>query len=120
MLKPIEAVTAWLDLASPIAWRRPNGSAGRSVRSSGRPQKPGAGTRRMTASEAQTRIRIATAADAPIFGQLLHAFNAEFGEPEPTAGVIAERAAPLIESGELTVLFAGGRPDGFAQHRRRT
>ena len=43
----------------------------------------------MTASEAQTRIRIATAADAPIFGQLLHAFNAEFGEPEPTAGVIA-------------------------------
>jgi hypothetical protein len=33
--------------------------------------------------------------------------------------VIAERAAPLIESGEVTVLFAGGGPDGFTQLRFR-
>jgi GNAT superfamily N-acetyltransferase len=70
-------------------------------------------------SLAQTRIRVATAADAPIFGQLLHAFNAEYGEPEPDAHTIAERAAPLIESREVTVLFVGEGPDGFAELRFR-
>ena len=71
----------------------------------------------MTLSE--TPIRLASAADAPVFGSLLHAFNTEYDEPEPTADVIAERAAPLIESGEVTVLFAGDGPDGFAQLRFR-
>jgi ribosomal protein S18 acetylase RimI-like enzyme len=66
-----------------------------------------------------TSIRLASAADAPAFGRLLHAFNAEFGEPTPDAEVIAERAAPLIESCEVTVLFAGDGPDGFAQLRFR-
>ena len=64
-------------------------------------------------------IRLATAADAPALGRLLHAFNTEFEEPTPDADVIAERAAPLIESGEVTVLFAGDGPDGFAQLRFR-
>ena len=68
---------------------------------------------------AQTRIRPATAADATAFGRLLHAFNAEFGDPTPEAEVIAERAAPLIDTGEVTVLFAGAGPDGFAQLRFR-
>jgi ribosomal protein S18 acetylase RimI-like enzyme len=67
----------------------------------------------------QARIRVATAANAPIFGRLLHAFNTEYGEPEPDAATIAERAAPLIESGEVTVLFAGEGPDGFAELRFR-
>jgi ribosomal protein S18 acetylase RimI-like enzyme len=66
-----------------------------------------------------TFIRLASAADAPAFGRLLHAFNAEFGEPTPDAEVIAERAAPLIEGGQVTVLFAGDGPDGFAQLRFR-
>lgn len=70
-------------------------------------------------SPAGTRIRLATAADAPTFGRLLHAFNTEYGEPEPDAGTIAERAAPLIESGEVIVLFAGQGPDGFAELRFR-
>jgi GNAT superfamily N-acetyltransferase len=70
-------------------------------------------------SRGDPSIRVASAADAPTFGRLLHAFNAEFGEPEPAAGVIAERAAPLIESGEVTVLFVGEGPDGFAQLRFR-
>jgi GNAT superfamily N-acetyltransferase len=70
-------------------------------------------------SRGDTSIRAASAADALVFGRLLHAFNAEFGEPEPSAEVIAERAAPLIESGEVTVLFAGEGPDGFAQLRFR-
>ena len=65
------------------------------------------------------RVRLASAADSPAFGRLLQAFNDEFGEPTPDAGTIAARAAPLIESGEVTVLFAGDGPDGFAQLRFR-
>jgi GNAT superfamily N-acetyltransferase len=64
-------------------------------------------------------IRLATATDAPTFGRLLHAFNSEYGEPEPDAETIATRAAPLIESGEVSVLFAGEGPDGFAELRFR-
>jgi hypothetical protein len=37
----------------------------------------------------------------------------------PAANVIAERAGPLIESGELPVLFAGDGRDGFAELRFR-
>ena len=70
-------------------------------------------------SEAETQVRLARAADAPVFGRLLHAFNSEFGEPTPDSATIAERAAPLIESGEVTVLFAGEGPDGFAELRFR-
>lgn len=33
--------------------------------------------------------------------------------------MIAERAAPLIASGEVTVLFVGDGPDGFAELRFR-
>jgi ribosomal protein S18 acetylase RimI-like enzyme len=68
---------------------------------------------------AQSRTRIATAADAPVFGQLLQAFNVEFDEPTPDADTIAARAAPLIESGEVTVIFAGDEAGGFAQLRFR-
>jgi ribosomal protein S18 acetylase RimI-like enzyme len=64
-------------------------------------------------------IRLATPADAGLFGRLLHAFNAEFGEDTPSAGVIAERAEPLIAAGEVTVLFGGAGPDGFAELRFR-
>jgi ribosomal protein S18 acetylase RimI-like enzyme len=71
------------------------------------------------ANDEQHPIRFARAADARVFGRLLHTFNVEFGESTPTAGVIAERAAPLIESGEVTVLFAGEGPDGFAELRFR-
>jgi ribosomal protein S18 acetylase RimI-like enzyme len=71
------------------------------------------------AEKARIPIRLASAADAPAFGELLHAFNVEFDEPTPNADVIAERAAPLIESGEVTVIFAGQAPEGFAQLRFR-
>jgi ribosomal protein S18 acetylase RimI-like enzyme len=71
------------------------------------------------ADEAQAPIRLASASDAREFGKLLHAFNAEFGEETPAADVIAERAAPLIERGEVTVLLAGDGPDGFAELRFR-
>ena len=69
--------------------------------------------------DAPTPIRLASAADAPTFGRLLHGFNAEFDEPTPDADLLAERAAPLIESGEVVVLFAGEPPIGFAELRFR-
>ena len=68
---------------------------------------------------ARTPIRLAGAADAPTFGRLLHAFNTEFGDPTPSAEVIAERAAPLLEGGEVVVLLAGEGPEGFAELRFR-
>jgi len=64
-------------------------------------------------------VRLASAGDAPVFGTLLHAFNVEFGEPMPSPEVIAERAAPLIRSGDVTVLFVGDGPHGFAELRFR-
>ena len=70
-------------------------------------------------TETETPIRLASVADAPAFARLLHEFNSEFGESTPDADVIAARAAPLIESGEVTVLLAGGGPDGFAELRFR-
>jgi ribosomal protein S18 acetylase RimI-like enzyme len=75
--------------------------------------------KRSSTPRAQTPIRLAHAADAALFGKLLHAFNTEFGEPTPTAAVIAERAAPLIESGELTVLLTADEAAGFASLRFR-
>jgi GNAT superfamily N-acetyltransferase len=68
---------------------------------------------------ARIPIRLAGAADAPTFGRLLHAFNTEFGDPTPSAEVIAERAAPLLEGGEVVVLLAGEGPEGFAELRFR-
>jgi ribosomal protein S18 acetylase RimI-like enzyme len=54
-----------------------------------------------------------------VFGRLLHAFNVEFSEQTPSADLIAERAAPLIRSGDVTVLFVGDGPEGFAELRFR-
>lgn len=62
-------------------------------------------------------VRRATPEDAPVFGRLLHRFNAEFGEQTPDAEAIAARAAPLIASDEITVLFAGAGPEGFVELR---
>jgi ribosomal protein S18 acetylase RimI-like enzyme len=68
---------------------------------------------------AMASIRLATPADATVFGRLLHKFNSEYGDSTPDAELIAERAAPLLASGEVTVLFAGEGPDGFAELRFR-
>ena len=53
------------------------------------------------ASRGETEVRVAAAADAATFGRLLHAFNVEFDEETPDPNVIAERAVPLIDSGEV-------------------
>lgn len=69
--------------------------------------------------QSEIEVRVGTALDAATFGRLLHAFNVEFNEETPDPDVIAERAAPLIDSGEVLVLFVGEGPDGFAQLRFR-
>ena len=71
-------------------------------------------------SQERIGVRVATAADAATFGRLLHAFNVEFDEETPDPDVIAHRAAPLIDRGEILVLFVGHGPDGFAQLRFRS
>jgi ribosomal protein S18 acetylase RimI-like enzyme len=68
---------------------------------------------------AQAAIRLAGATDAATFARLLYQFNVEFDAPTAPAEVIAAHGGPLIENGELTVLFAGDGPDGFAQLRFR-
>lgn len=66
---------------------------------------------------ADIQIRRATVEDAPVFGRMLQAFNEEFESETPDAESIARRALPLLERGEIEVLFAGSGPDGFAQLR---
>jgi hypothetical protein len=65
-------------------------------------------------------VRRATPDDASTFGRLLHAFNTEFDDETPAPDVIAERAAPLIASGEIVVLFAGEGPYWLASRALRT
>ncbi len=64
-------------------------------------------------------VRRAEAADAETIGQLLHDFNSEFDEPTPGPGALGERVRELLASGEITVLLAGGKPDGVAVLRFR-
>jgi len=82
---------------------------------SGRPER----SLRSRSIAEQMSIRVADADDAPVVGRLLHAFNVEFGMPTPEPHVLARRAAPLIESGELVVLLAGDEPHGLAELRFR-
>lgn len=63
------------------------------------------------------RIRVGGPSDAALLGRLLHEFNAEYGDTEPSAGQIADLAREQLESGEIEVLFAGDEPVGFAQLR---
>lgn len=64
-------------------------------------------------------VRVASVADASVFGRLLCEFNSEFGASTASAELIADRAGPLIETGQVMVLLVGIGPDGFAQLRFR-
>lgn len=64
-------------------------------------------------------VREATSEDAGAIGELLDAFNREFDDPTPGAGVLAERVARLLADGELTVLLADPGPAGVAVLRFR-
>ena len=64
-------------------------------------------------------VRLATAADATAIAELLHSFNIEYDEPAPEVPVLAERLAPMLASGEVTVVLGGSGPDGLALLRFR-
>ena len=64
-------------------------------------------------------VRLATASDAGEVARLLVDFNTEFGDPAPEPPVLAERLAPMLESGEVTVVLGGPGPDGLALLRFR-
>jgi ribosomal protein S18 acetylase RimI-like enzyme len=65
-------------------------------------------------------LRVGGPGDAAVLGRMLHEFNAEYGEREPSAERIAELAGPQLARGEVAVVFAPGDPPaGFAQLRYR-
>jgi ribosomal protein S18 acetylase RimI-like enzyme len=68
---------------------------------------------------ARAEVRVATAADAPAAGRLLHDFNSEFGDPTPGAAALAMRIGALMRTEETVVLVAGPGPDGLAVLRFR-
>jgi GNAT superfamily N-acetyltransferase len=64
-------------------------------------------------------MREATLGDLAEVGRMLHAFNVEYDDVTPGPEVIAQRLAPLMQSGELAVLLTGDGPDGLAVLRFR-
>src|SRR5690348_2029612 len=65
-------------------------------------------------------LRIGEAGDAELLGRMLHEFNAEFDQTEPSAEQMGRLAAPQLASGEVAVVFGPGEPPaGFAQLRYR-
>lgn len=65
-------------------------------------------------------LRVGGVDDAALLGRMLTEFNAEYGESEPAAEVVAGLAGPQLASGEIAVVFGPGDPPaGFAQLRFR-
>ena len=64
-------------------------------------------------------VRIASDADAPAIGQLLHDFNREFDDPTPEPAWLARRITELMADGDTSVLLVGPGPDGLAVLRFR-
>jgi GNAT superfamily N-acetyltransferase len=64
-------------------------------------------------------VRPGEPADAEAIGRLLHDFNSEYDEPTPGPARLAERVRRLVGDGDITVLLAGGGPDGLAVLRFR-
>lgn len=62
-------------------------------------------------------IRRAAAGDAGEVARLLHAFNSEYEDHTPGVEALTANYAELLSAGEVTVLLAGGGPDGFSQFR---
>jgi len=69
--------------------------------------------------ELEIEIRRAGVEDAAEIARLLHDFNTEFSTPTPGVAALTENARKLLAGGEMTVLLAGGGPDGIALIRFR-
>lgn len=70
--------------------------------------------------ESEIQIRRAKARDAAGIARLLHDFNLEYSEPTPPIEELTMAVGRLLEEGEITVLLAGGGPDGLALLRFRS
>jgi GNAT superfamily N-acetyltransferase len=68
--------------------------------------------------EARYSVRIAGVSDVDAIGRLLHSFNEEFGEPTPSAEILAQRFKALLEQ-DTVVLLGGDGPAGLAVLRLR-
>lgn len=64
-------------------------------------------------------IRRAAAEDAADVARLLDDFNREFDEPSPGVEALTATVRRLLAEGEITVLLAGGGPDGISLFRFR-
>ena len=73
----------------------------------------------MPAPIADSRVRVATAADARDIGELLYRFNREFEEPTPPPDALAIRLRDLMASGETVVLLAEAPPSSPSDRRER-
>jgi ribosomal protein S18 acetylase RimI-like enzyme len=81
--------------------------------------QPPAGAPRISLSGSEeSRVRIASIADAEAIGQLLHDFNSEFEEPTPGPRALASRIRQLLDR-DTTVLLGGTGPEGLAVLRFR-
>lgn len=69
--------------------------------------------------KAEIQVRRGRVEDAADVARLLHGFNVEYDEPAPSVEALTERLAALFAAGEITVLLAGGGPDGLALLRFR-
>jgi GNAT superfamily N-acetyltransferase len=67
----------------------------------------------------QIQIRRAGPDDAAAIARLLHDFNSEYEEPTPGVAALSEYSRQLLAAGEMTVLLAGGGPDGISLIRFR-
>ncbi len=68
----------------------------------------------------RVEIRRAGAEEAPAIARLLHDFNAEYSEPTPGVEALTGYVRKMLEAEEMTVLLAGGGPDGISAIRFRT
>jgi ribosomal protein S18 acetylase RimI-like enzyme len=68
----------------------------------------------------EIEIRRAGPEDAAAIARLLHDFNTEYSEPTPGVRALTEYSRGLLAAGEMTVLLAGGGPDGISLVRFRT
>jgi ribosomal protein S18 acetylase RimI-like enzyme len=64
-------------------------------------------------------VRLATVADCPAIGRLLHDFNTEYLEVTPGPAALAVRIEELLAARDTLVLLAGDGPDGLAVLRFR-
>lgn len=73
---------------------------------------------RQTSSRSH-EVRVATADDAAVIGQLLHDFNTEYNDVTPGPARLAERIKRLLAGGDMVVVLGGAGPDGLAVLRFR-